>query len=209
MMTDLGGKRNCKRKRADKLNLPLFFTVKLRGPSYIDGVGVGVGVIVGDIVGVAVGVTVGETVGLAVGEGVIVIVGEGEGVIVIVAVGEGVVLPPPATQANAPVKIVVSPFLTVIVVPSEIPVAESTLSCPLPFFGIVISPTLVSPTTTDNVVPAATLTERSITIKLLLFLSLYCAVPVGVLPLISAPVKSARNGPFGQSAIILFACIVS
>ena len=47
-------------------------------------------------------------------------------------------LPPPATQANVPDRIVVVPFITVIVVPSEIPLAESTFNCALPLFGTVI-----------------------------------------------------------------------
>ena len=140
-------------------------------------------------VGVSVGVTVGETVGIIVGE----VVG------LAVAVGDAPGRFLPATHANAPERITVSPFLTEIVVPSVIvAVVVSSESCPFPLFGIVILPTLVSPTITSSAVSAATPTDRTLTDNPLLPFSMYIAVPVGVLLFTADPVRSARSGPFGH-----------
>ena len=70
----------------------------------------------------AVGITVGVAVGVAVGAGVGVSVGIAVGVAVglAVVVGEAPGRPCPATHANAPDIITVSPFLTDIAVPSSI-----------------------------------------------------------------------------------------
>jgi hypothetical protein len=175
---------------------PLKLANKVKSPG--DGEGDAFGVGEGDAFGVGeavgLGKTVGETLGVGSGEPL----GLGLGLPVGVPDGDGVAVTVPKTPATITIPpCLISSGCPLAITGTLCPLPPSRLKYPLSELSILICPTKVLLIKMSSIVFSGRLTEYACTLKrrltprLPFVCSRYSAKPVGVIPLIAAPLSEA------------------